>query len=85
MTAKITGGIADRNTLENRFGYHPPTRPSIVDQHQEIRNRCFVLAQRFTELIPESRELSLALTKLEEVMFWANAGVARIGNYQDKP
>ena len=29
------------------------------------------------ELTPPSREQSVALTKLDEVTFWANAGIAR--------
>jgi hypothetical protein len=29
------------------------------------------------ERCPEGRELSLALSNLEEVMFWANAAIAR--------
>jgi hypothetical protein len=28
-------------------------------------------------LVPAGRELSLALTKLEEAMMWANDGIAR--------
>ena len=30
-------------------------------------------------LVPNSREKSLALTKLEECVMWANAGIARNG------
>jgi hypothetical protein len=33
-------------------------------------------AERYV-LIPPSRELSIALTKLEEMTFWANASIAR--------
>ena len=33
------------------------------------------------EYCPESREKSLAVTKLEEVVFWSNAAIAR----EEKP
>jgi hypothetical protein len=29
------------------------------------------------ELVPDSREKSLAITHLEEAVMWANAGIAR--------
>ncbi len=32
------------------------------------------------EVVPDGREKYLAFTKLEEVMFWANAGLARDDN-----
>ena len=35
------------------------------------------LAYLIDEHVPISREQSLALTKLEEAIFWANAGIAR--------
>lgn len=35
------------------------------------------LAQKLVKTLPISREQSLALTKLEEAMFWANTAVAR--------
>ncbi len=35
------------------------------------------LAQYVLALTPESREQSLAVTKLEEAMMWANAAIAR--------
>lgn len=64
------------NDLEKRFTYHPPKegQPAV---YEEIRS----VAKRFAYIlinnVPDSRELSLALTKLEEVVFWSNAGIAR--------
>jgi hypothetical protein len=38
---------------------------------------CLSLARFIDDTLPPGREKSLAITKLEEVMFWANAGLAR--------
>jgi hypothetical protein len=35
------------------------------------------LSRQLQYLCPGSRELSLAITKLEEAVFWANAAIAR--------
>lgn len=42
-----------------------------------MRAACLDLAVKIVETVPYSREQSNALTRLEEVMFWANAGIAR--------
>ena len=62
--------------LKNRFKHHPPDEHKI-ELHTAIRIKCFDLAMQITEYCPEGREQSLAITKLEEVMFWANAAIAR--------
>ena len=69
--------------LDTRFNHHPPRDASIALAHQSVRENCLSLAREISSIMPDSREKSLALTKLEEVMFWANAGIARILNYQD--
>ena len=46
---------------------------------QIIRDTAKNLSKLIGDICPESRELSLARTKLEEVMFWANAAIARNG------
>ena len=49
--------------------------------HQTVRNKLHRVALELNDLIPDGREKSLMITKLEEAMFWANAGIAR----QDRP
>lgn len=68
--------MMDEAELHNRFTYHPPTGDKI-EKHQLIRQLCETLAQDLNELVPDGREKSLAMTQLEYVMWWANAGVAR--------
>jgi len=64
--------------LKVRFTYHPP-KEDQADVYQAIRGQAFHFAEDLEEWVPDCRERSLALTKLEEVVFWANAGLARRG------
>jgi len=73
------GGILIMNMIEqieNNFMYHAPKegQPEI---YQKIRDKAKEFAYLINELVPDSREKSLAMTKLEEVVMWANAGIAR--------
>lgn len=63
--------------IENNFSYHPPKDDYQLKRYEEIRMQCKSLAFLITELTPESREQSLAITKLEECCMWANAAIAR--------
>lgn len=72
-----------RDDLEWRFNYHPPKNDGIVDDHQLIRDVMLQAAIIVRDTAPESWERSLAYTKLEEAMFWANAAIARIKNYEE--
>lgn len=68
--------IDDWLKLVNNFTYHTP----IGDQHfryEKLRLDGKYLAQVILGECPPSRERSLALTKLEEVIMWANASIAR--------
>lgn len=73
--------MSDKSELRQRnrtnFQHHPPLNAEVADAHQAVRLSCMELADRLVELCPESRELSLALTNLEQVMMWANAAIAR--------
>jgi len=65
-----------KERIENDFTYHEPDAGKI-ESHQYIRRCCLQLADDLIHNVPPGREQSLALTKLEEVMMWANAGIAR--------
>jgi len=64
--------------IEHNFKYHPPVG-NAVDVHQEIRLCCRHAANTIDKYLPAAagREKALALTKLEEAMMWACAGVVR--------
>jgi hypothetical protein len=62
--------------IENNFTYHPPT-PEQAPKYQRLRATAKELARLVVELVPEGRERSLALTHLEEMVMFANAGIAR--------
>ena len=62
--------------LENRFTYHSPTEEQ-VGRYSDIRRAVLELAKEIVSNTPPSREQSIALTKLDEVMFFANASIAR--------
>ena len=62
--------------LENRFTYHPP-KDDQSGKYALIRNTARSFASEINAHCPDSREKSLAITKLEEVVFWANASIAR--------
>lgn len=62
--------------IENDFTYHAP-KPGQDVKYKEIRSKAKELALLIMLDCPESREQSLAITKLEECVMWANASIAR--------
>ena len=64
--------------IENNFMYHAPSGDH-PERYIRLRETAKELAYLISELSKPSRERSLALTKLEEAVFWANAGIARNG------
>jgi hypothetical protein len=66
----------DAAEILHRFTYHAP-KPGQPEKYEFLRSGGRALANAINELCPESREKSLAITKLEEVIMWANASIAR--------
>jgi len=69
--------MMDNAEIANRFKYHPPKDDTAVENHQCVRESMLVAAIRVNDVCPDGREKSLAITKLEEAMYWANAAIAR--------
>lgn len=63
-------------SIENNFTYHAP-KEGQPEKYEQIRSKSKELAYLIDELCPNSREKSLAVTKLEESVMWANASIAR--------
>lgn len=66
----------DVKRIEKDFNYHPP-KGDQTSRYATFRNVMAEVAKQFCKMCPESRERSLALTKLEEAVMWANAAIAR--------
>lgn len=63
--------------VENNFLYHPPKSGSQSEKYETLRSKAKEFALLIIDCTPESREQSLAITKLEESVIWANASIAR--------
>jgi hypothetical protein len=62
--------------LLKRFTYHAP-KGNQAQRYEKMREWGLHVASFIQENCPDSREKSLAITKLEEAIMWANASIAR--------
>ena len=62
--------------IVKRFTYHPP-KGDQIERYQVIRDTALEFARVIIFNTPYSREQSLALTHLEEVVMFSNAAIAR--------
>lgn len=70
--------------IHNRFSYHPPKSEERKLNHERVRDGAERLAMSWAGNLPPGRETALAITKLEEAMFWANAALARAEDTADE-
>ena len=61
--------------IDNRFTYHAP-KGDQVTRYAMLRDGGKTLAELICKTVPPGRERALALTKLQEAVMWANAGIA---------
>jgi hypothetical protein len=62
--------------IERDYNYHAPNGTQPM-RYEAIRGQVKYLAAIIESSCPDSREKSLAFTKLDECMMWANASIAR--------
>lgn len=62
--------------IEKTFTYHAP-KDDQPERYVKLRDEAKALAYSIVKNTPTSREQSLALTHLEEAIFYANAAIAR--------
>ena len=62
--------------IANNFTYHAP-KDDQTKRYEEIRAKGLLFALEVFGSCPESREKSLAMTKIDEAVMWANASIAR--------
>jgi len=65
-----------KEIIERNFTYQPP-KEGQPKKYEAIRDTAMLFALMLDELCPDSRELSLAMTNLEDCVMWANAAIAR--------
>lgn len=66
-----------KDRIQNDFSHHSPPSEEAGHVLTRIRQELAATAEYVVDNTPPGREQSVALTKLEEAMFWANAAVAR--------
>jgi len=64
------------NQIEKCFTYHRPPAEELGN-FKRLRSQARELAHLINELVPDGREKATALTRLEEAIMHANAGIAR--------
>lgn len=67
----------EKADIDNRFRFHPALDEEKRNAHDSVRELYLEFAHELNDRLPKGREKSLAVKKLEESMFWANASLAR--------
>lgn len=61
----------------HRFRNHPPKNDEVAQTFENITLAFTTIAGMLDDVLPPSREASLAITNLEQASMWAKAAVAR--------
>ena len=68
--------MMDAAEYDKRFVFHP-VKDGQASRYENIRAFARDFAVTIDAMAPDSREKSLAMTKIEEAVFWAIAAIAR--------
>lgn len=70
------GRVPSTDELRRRFFFKPPRDEEAIEHHKLVSDLAFSHAVELVRICPPGRNLSLALTALEEVRMRANAAIA---------
>jgi len=68
----------EADDIETRFSYHTP-KPGQPEIYQKLRDKAKELAYMIADSCPACYEKDTAMSRLDEVIMWANASIARRG------
>ena len=71
-----------KEEVEATFTYHPPNNLQ-ADMYEEIRDTAKAFALLILQFVPGSAEQTLAIRHLQQVVMFANAGIAIHGEQAD--
>lgn len=74
MIGEITVALSD-NEINRRVDYHPPT-DKTKPLYETNRARIGTMMHWWNQVLPDSREKTLALDALQQASMWANAAIA---------
>ena len=63
--------------ITRRFRHHPPTSREVIDAHERVRAYGLALALHLDDVLPDCPEKGRALDAVDDVVMYANAGIAR--------
>lgn len=63
--------------VDKTYEFVEKATPEQVERYRIFRKNAKMLADDFIRMCPESRELSLALTHLEDAIMWAIESISR--------
>ncbi len=61
--------------ITRSFTYHPP-KADQIERYRQVRLAAEAAASLWVLHCPDSRELALAMTHLQQAVMWANAAIA---------
>ena len=68
--------IMELKEIQERF-YKQDVTTEGIRTMDRVRHEMYCMAEYIDDALEDCREKSIALTKLEEAMFWVNKGFAR--------
>jgi hypothetical protein len=69
--------VTDLELLAHNLTNHSPANEDVIADMERLRFLAKTFGAEILDLVPWSRERSLALTNLEQTVMWAIAGIAR--------